>query len=76
MSDLVEVKMLRDVGGFAAGAKRKIRAADAERLAKRGVVEIVKAAAATRPRKTANARTTQSKSTRRTQAAPALKTKG
>lgn len=40
MADTVKVKMLRGVGGFEEGATREMSAADAKRLAARGVVEI------------------------------------
>jgi hypothetical protein len=76
----VRVKMLRDVGGFAAGKYRTLNVADAERLEARGVVEIVgkpvrKGPAKVRA-KTAPRKRTQSAPARRTQAAAPLTTKG
>lgn len=44
MADLVKVKMLRGLGGFAEGDERELSAADAKRLEGRGVVKTVKAA--------------------------------
>lgn len=42
MAELVKVKMLRAVGGFAVGDERELSAADAKRLEARGVVRILR----------------------------------
>ncbi|RZJ01821.1 MAG: hypothetical protein EON90_02095 [Brevundimonas sp.] len=49
MAELVKVKMLRAVGGYAVNDEREVSQADAKRLEARGIVRVLKGKAAAAP---------------------------